>query len=56
MTITEGELDALSLSQAQGNKWPVVSVPNGAQGAAKAVAQAITWLETFDEVVFAARQ
>jgi twinkle protein len=32
LTITEGEIDALSVSQAQGNKWPVVSVPNGAAG------------------------
>jgi twinkle protein len=35
LTITEGEIDALSVSQAQGNKWPVVSVPTGAKGAVK---------------------
>lgn len=52
VVITEGEIDALSVSQAQDNRWPVVSVPNGAQGAAKAVSKAIEWLETFDEVVF----
>ena len=52
VVITEGEIDALSVSQVQGNKWPVVSVPNGANGAAKAVANAIEWLEQFDEVVF----
>src|ERR1035437_5017490 len=28
IVITEGELDALSMSQAQDNKWPVVSLPN----------------------------
>ncbi len=50
--ITEGEIDALSISQAQGNKWPVVSVPNGAQGAAKAIAANIEWLEKFEQVVF----
>lgn len=50
--ITEGEIDALSVSQLQDNKWPVVSVPNGAQGAKKSVAAQIEWLEHFDEVVF----
>jgi twinkle protein len=35
LTITEGELDALSVSQAMGNKYPVVSIPQGAQGAVK---------------------
>jgi twinkle protein len=48
----EGEIDALSLSQQTGNKWAVVSVPNGAQGAHKAVARSLEWLETFESVVF----
>lgn len=51
VVITEGEIDALTVSQLQGNKWPVVSVPNGAQGAAKAVAAALEWLMKFDQVV-----
>ena len=51
VVITEGELDALSVSQLQQNKWPVVSVPNGAQGAVKSVAKAIEWLMRFDKVV-----
>ena len=50
--ITEGEIDALSLSMLQNNKWPVVSVPNGAQGAAKTIGQEIEWLESFDQVIF----
>lgn len=49
--ITEGELDAISVSQAQGHKWPVVSVPNGAQGARKALQKNLEWLQMFDEVV-----
>lgn len=53
LIITEGEIDALSVSQLQGNKWPVVSVPNGAQGAAKTIAREIEWIEKFDAVVFA---
>jgi len=52
VVVTEGEIDALSVSQLQGNKWPVVSVPNGAQGSAKSVAKAIEWLEKFDKVIF----
>jgi twinkle protein len=52
VVVTEGEIDALSVSQVQGNKWPVVSVPNGAQGAAKAVAKSLEWLCGFDKVVF----
>lgn len=52
LIITEGEIDAMSVSQAQGNKWPVVSVPSGAQAAAKAVAHNIEWVERFDQVVF----
>ena len=51
VVITEGEVDAMSVSQAQGNKWPVVSVPNGAQGAKRDVAKALQWLLKFDEVI-----
>jgi twinkle protein len=50
LTITEGEIDALSVSQAQGNKWPVVSVPNGAQGAVKAIEKAFEYVSSFDRV------
>ena len=49
--ITEGEIDALTVSQIQGNKWPVVSVPNGAQGAKKSLAKALDYLSGFDEIV-----
>lgn len=52
VVVTEGEIDALSVSQLQNNKWPVVSVPNGAQGAAKAVAKALDYLLGFETVVF----
>ena len=31
VVITEGEIDAMSVSQVQGNKFPVVSLPSGAQ-------------------------
>ena len=52
VTVTEGEIDAMSLSQLQQNKWPVVSVPTGAQGAAKAIAAQSEWLESFEKVIF----
>lgn len=52
VVVTEGEIDALSVSQLQSNKWPVVSVPSGAAGAPKAVANAIEWLERFEQVIF----
>ncbi|QDP62672.1 MAG: putative ATP-dependent helicase [Prokaryotic dsDNA virus sp.] len=51
VTITEGELDALSVSQVFNLTWPVVSIPNGAKSAARVIAQNIDWLESFDSVV-----
>lgn len=51
VVITEGEIDAMSVSQLQSNKWPVVSIPNGAQGAAKSVAGELEWLNKFEKVV-----
>lgn len=52
VTVTEGEIDALTMSQLFGNKWPVVSVPNGAQGAKKSIKKALPWLEQFESVIF----
>jgi twinkle protein len=50
LVITEGEIDALSYAQAAPG-WPVVSVPNGAQSAVKAVRRSIKFVDSFDEVV-----
>jgi len=50
--ITEGEIDAMSVAQALGLTWPVVSVPNGAQGAAKSIKAQLEWLESYEAVVF----
>lgn len=52
VVVTEGEIDALTVSQLQGNKWPVVSLPGGAAGARKAVQKSLEWLEGYEEVVF----
>ena len=51
VVITEGELDAMAVTQAMGLKWPAVSLPNGAQSAKKVIAQAAQWLETFEKVI-----
>lgn len=51
ITITEGEIDAMSISQLQDNKYPVVSVPNGAQSAKKDIKKQLEWLLGFKEVV-----
>lgn len=51
IVITEGEIDALTVSQVQNNKWPVVSVPNGAQGAVKALKKNLDYLSRFDEII-----
>ena len=52
VVVTEGEIDCLTVSQLNGNKWPVVSVPNGSSGSVKAIRENISWLEGYDEVVF----
>lgn len=51
IVITEGEIDCLTVSQLQGNKWPVVSIPNGAQAAKKAIEANLEYLDKFDEVI-----
>jgi len=51
IVITEGEIDAMSVSQAMGNRWPVVSVKNGAGGAMKDVAAQLQWLSTYETVI-----
>lgn len=51
LIITEGEVDALTVSQVQGNKWPVVSIPNGAQAARKAIEANLEYLNNFEEII-----
>lgn len=50
LVITEGELDALSAYQML-ESWPVVSLPNGAQGAVKAIKANLEFVEGFDTVI-----
>ena len=51
ITITEGEIDAVSAYQMMGCKWPVVSVRNGAQSAVKDCKEQLDWLNKFETVV-----
>jgi twinkle protein len=52
IVVTEGEIDALTLSQLQSNKWPCVSIANGAQSAVKSIKKAYEYLNSFDTIVF----
>jgi twinkle protein len=49
--ITEGEKDCMSVSQVQGNKFPVVSLPSGTQSVKKAIGANLKWLSQFAWVV-----
>ena len=49
--ITEGEIDCMTVSQVQGNRFPVVSLPSGAQSANKYIAANLKWLSQFVRVV-----
>jgi len=51
VVITEGEIDAMTISQLQDNKWPVVSIPSGAKSAEKSLKRSMEWLLGFDEIV-----
>lgn len=51
ITITEGEIDALSVSQINQCKWPCVSLPNGVASARRVFKENLEWLSNFDEVV-----
>ena len=51
LVITEGEIDCLSVSQSQDNKYPVVSLPQGVQSAKKVIKENLAWLSNFEEVI-----
>lgn len=50
LVVTEGEFDCLSVYQVRPN-WPVVSLPNGAQGAKRAIQHQLKWLLGFEEII-----
>lgn len=51
IVVTEGEIDALSVAQVQGCKYPVVSIPMGAKSAKKSIAANFEYLCQFDEII-----
>ena len=51
LCLTEGELDAISLSSCFQHKYAVCSIPNGAAGAVRAVKRNFDYINGFDEVV-----
>ena len=51
ITITEGEIDCMSISEALGGKYPVISVSNGAASAKKDLKKHIEHINSFDEIV-----
>lgn len=51
IVVTEGEIDAMSVAQAFGLTWDVVSIPNGAQSAKKALQRSLEFLEGYDQIV-----
>lgn len=51
ITITEGEADAMAVSEMFDGKWPVVSIRSGAAGATKDIKANLDWLESFDNVI-----
>tara|TARA_R100001224_G_scaffold97508_1_gene67589 strand:- start:4645 stop:5859 length:1215 start_codon:yes stop_codon:yes gene_type:complete len=52
LAITEGEIDCLTVSQVVGdNKYPVVSLPAGAQNAKTMFKKHMEWLNKFEEII-----
>lgn len=51
LTITEGEIDCLSVSEMFDGKWSVVSLKNGAGSAARDIKENLEFIESFENVV-----
>lgn len=51
LVITEGEIDMLSYATLTNCKYPVVSLPNGAQTAKKVLAANLKYLDKFEEII-----
>lgn len=51
ITITEGELDAMSVYEMFGQKFDVVSLKAGASAAVKEIKEQLEWLEGYEQVV-----
>jgi twinkle protein len=51
LTITEGECDAMAVSELFQGKWAVVSLKRGAAGAVKDIRESIEFVESFQNIV-----
>ena len=51
LTLVEGECDALAASEMQGNRFPTVSVKNGASGAVRDCVDNFEYLNSFETIV-----
>ena len=53
ITITEGEIDALSLAEVFNGKWAVCSLKNGSSSVEKSIQGSYEFLDSFDYIVLA---
>jgi len=53
IVITEGELDCLSVAEALGGKYPIISVNNGAQAAKRDLKEHLEFINSYDEILLA---
>jgi len=53
IVITEGELDCLSIAEALGGKYPIISVNNGATAAKRDLKDHIEFINSYDEILLA---
>lgn len=51
LIITEGEIDCMTVNQVLNYTWPVVSIPNGAQTAVKAIKDNLEFVNSYKEVI-----
>tara|TARA_B100000287_G_scaffold122477_1_gene114366 strand:+ start:31615 stop:33192 length:1578 start_codon:yes stop_codon:yes gene_type:complete len=51
LVITEGEIDAMTVSQIQNHKWATVSLPNGAAAAKRAIQNNWDYVNQFGEII-----
>lgn len=52
LVITEGEIDALSVSTAFDGKYPVVSIKGGSTSAKREISAQLEWINEFEEIYF----
>ena len=51
LVITEGEMDAMSIYEAQPNYYAIVSIPNGAAAAKKAIQKSYEYVNSYEKVI-----